>query len=303
MAFLFLLIAIGYILARYEIVPKGTETILSKLEIYIFIPALVMGTFMEKFTIELLGSMRNIILGSVAIELIIIPLSILFSRVITRDKYLRNIYTYGLSFSNFAFMGNAIVSVLFPDVFLEYLLFTSVLWICIYIWGTPVLLLGDTDKKPTIKTRLKNLINPMFIGMIVGMIIGIAKIPVPKFADSLVKSLGDCMSPIAMLLTGMTIARNKLGENIKYKSIYFVTAIKLVLYPAIILLAVYLLHLPKNLSICAVCVAAMPLGLNMIVIPGALGRDTRVAAGLALVSHFFSCLTIPLVFKILEQIV
>jgi predicted permease len=38
----------------------------------------------------------------------------------------------------------------------------------------------------------------------------------------------------------------------------------------------------------------MPLGLNTVVIPAAYGRDTSVAAGMALVSHVFSLVTVPL---------
>jgi predicted permease len=46
----------------------------------------------------------------------------------------------------------------------------------------------------------------------------------------------------------------------------------------------------------------MPLGLNTLVIPAAYGKDTSAAAGMALVSHFLSCISIPLVFLLMETI-
>ena len=49
---LFLYIIIGYIVARFGIAPDNSSKVLSKLENNIFIPALVMGTFMGKFTVE-----------------------------------------------------------------------------------------------------------------------------------------------------------------------------------------------------------------------------------------------------------
>ena len=51
-AFLFGLIIIGYILVKRKVLPEGSAMVLSKLENTIFIPALVMGTFIENFTKE-----------------------------------------------------------------------------------------------------------------------------------------------------------------------------------------------------------------------------------------------------------
>lgn len=296
MAFLFLLIAIGYILAKLNLVPDITEGVLSKLENYVFIPALVMGTFMNNFTVDKIASAKDVLLGSIVIELSVIFLSMAVVRLCTKDKYIQKIYLYGLCFSNFGFMGNAIVGALFPDIFMEYLLFTVVLWAGIYIWGAPVLLIGDDSGNKIFSVqRLKSFANPMFIGMIVGMIIGVSGVKVPAFADNLVTSLGNCMSPIAMLLSGMTVARRNILDILKTKSVYVITAIRLVVYPLLFICIMHLIPMPKTVMICGLCSIAMPLGLNTIVIPAAYGKDTSVAAGMALVSHILSCITIPLI--------
>ena len=62
--------------------------------------------------------------------------------------------------------------------------------------------------------------------------------------------------------------------------------------------ALYFVELPAGVELCTVCALAMPLGLNTIVVPAAYGRDTSVAAGMALVSHLLSCITIPVVFML-----
>ena len=300
MVFLFLLIAVGYFLAKKNFVPENAEKALSKLENYLFIPALVMGTFMTNFTQDKLLGAKNILIGSFIIEMLVIPVSIICVKLASKDKYIQNIYLYGLSFANFGFVGNAIVSKIFPDIFLEYLIFTLVLWIAIYLWGVPVLLMGDSDKKISIKARLKNFLNPMLICMVIGMVIGILNIPVPSFATNLVTSLGDCMSPIAMLLTGMTIARTRLSEILKHKSIYPITFLRLIVYPLIFIFMTKFIDMSETLKICALSSLAMPLGLNTVVIPAGLGKDTRVASGMALVSHFFACITIPIMFSLLS---
>ena len=118
-AFLFLFIVMGYILTRWKFIPDNAQAVLSKLENYIFIPALVLGTFIGNFTTEKLSVAWELLLGSFVLALIAIGLSVLCVRFCSKDKYERNIYTYGLCFSNFGFMGNAVVSALFPDIFLE----------------------------------------------------------------------------------------------------------------------------------------------------------------------------------------
>ena len=106
------------------------------------------------------------------------------------------------------------------------------------------------------------------------------------------------MSPVAMILTGITVARYPLKEILRVKSVYGVTFLRLILYPALFLLPLIWIPMPEVFATCAVCSLAMPLGLNTIVVPAALGKDTKIAAGMALVSHLCSCLTIPLVFTL-----
>lgn len=300
MLFLFLLIAIGYVLAKLNLVPEKTENTLSKLENYIFLPALILGNFISNFTVDKLNNYKSLIIGSVVVEIFVIAISFLVSRAVTKDSFLRNIFLYGLCFSNFGFMGNAVVSALFPDIFAEYVIFTLVLWSGIYLWGAPVLLIGDNDEKMNFKKAIKNFLNPMFIAMLIGMVIGIAKINVPAFIDNVIVSLGDCMSPIAMLLTGMTVARSKLKEMVAYKSIYIITIFRLIVYPLIfVFISKFIPESLNTFVICTLVSLAMPLGLNTIVIPSAYGKDTRIASGMALVSHLFACITIPVMFLLL----
>lgn len=303
MAFLLILIAIGFVLVRANLIPHSTAGILSKLESYIFIPASVLGTFMTQFTTEKLSSAGSFFFAGGIFIAVMAPLSILISKLCTKDIYLRKIYTYGLAFSNFGFMGYAVVSALFPEVYMNYLIFVFCFWILIYTWGIPYLLMPHDEEKHGIIAGLKKLINPMFISMLIGMIIGLTGITVPNFATSAVNSLGNCMSPIAMLLTGMTVAEIDLKATFKNGSIYLISIIRLVLLPLFGIAIIFALPLSYEIELCIICALAMPLGLNTIVIPAGYGKDTSIAAGLALVSHLISCITIPLVFLLFNSVI
>ncbi len=297
--FLFGFIIIGYILAKIKVLPETSATVLSRLENNVFIPALVAGTFIENFTVERIGSASGLLGISFMIGLIVIPFAILVSNLITKDNYIRKIYTYGLSFSNFGFMGNAVVMNLFPDIFFEYLIFTLPLWTLIYLWGVPRLLMADAEKKQTFKESLKSFINPMFVAMILGMIIGLLKINLPSWLVSLINTSGDCMSPVAMILTGVVVSNISFKKTFSDIRTYIVALVRLIVIPAIFILIANLFIIPENIYICALCSLAMPLGLNTIVIPSAYGKDTSVAAAMAVISHLLAVITIPVIFSMI----
>ncbi len=296
---LFSLIFMGYVVAKVKVVPENSATVLSKLENNLFVPALVLGTFVENFTLEKLSTAWKLFLVSFVICIIMMFLAIIVAKWCSKDQYIRNIYTYGLAFSNFGFMGNAVVSAVFPEIFLEYLIFTMPLWTMIYMWGVPCLLIPSEEGKQTIKSRLKSFANPMFAAMVIGVVIGLCGIKLPGFLSTAVSVTGSCMSPIAMMLTGITIANMDVKKVLSIKSIYVVSIIRLLVFPLIFIGVFKLLPMSQNIVVCTICSLAMPLGLSTLVIPGGYGKDTSVAAGMAVVSHLLSAITIPVIFYVM----
>jgi predicted permease len=268
MLVLFSLILMGYVVAKVKVVPENSATVLSKLENNLFVPALVLGTFVENFTVEKLSTAWKLFLISFVICIVMMFLAIVVAKCCSKDQYIRNIYTYGLAFSNFGFMGNAVVSAVFPEIFLEYLIFTMPLWTMIYMWGVPCLLIPSEEGKQTIKTRLKSFANPMFAAMVIGVVIGLSGIKLPGFLSTAVSVTGSCMSPIAMMLTGITIANMDVKKVLSIKSIYVVSIIRLLAFPLIFIGVFKFVPMSQNIVVCTICSLAMPLGLSTLVIPG-----------------------------------
>ena len=301
MAILATFVVIGFVIAKLGSVPKGGAAVLSRLENTVFIPALVAGTFMTNFTQETLGRAGEIFLFSLVLNGLLLLLAHLLARLLSRDGYLRRITTYGLAFSNFGFFGIPVVGGLFPEYTFEYIVFTLPLWIFIYLYGVPFLLMENGGgERRGILLRLRPLLNPMFVGLLIGALIGILAIPMPDFLLEVVDSLGGCMSPLAMMITGITFAGMPLVKVLKNPVIYLATLLRLLVIPiavgALLLLIEWLgMPIPEATRVSVVCAMAMPLGLNTVVVPAAYGRDTSVAAGMALVSHLLAIATIPLI--------
>ncbi len=300
MAFLFAFMAVGFFLGKLRLVPEGSENILSKLENYLFMPALVMSTFITNFTVDSLSTSYKLLAFCGIIFALGLPVGLILPRILTKDKYLRKIYTYGLCFANFGFMGNAVVEAVFPEFFDEYLVYTLVLQVLIYVWAVPYLLIGHEKKEGENKllSSLKSVLKPTVIAVFVGAIIGILAIPLPTFVTDAVNAAGSCMSPVAMLLTGMTISHIDIKRVLKTRNIYIASVTRLIFIPIAFGLLFMLFDLPREFYVCMMCAVSMPLGLNTVVIPGAYGKDTTDAAGMALISHVLAVITIPIIFMI-----
>ena len=307
MGYLFSLIALGFLLAKLKAIHENSSTVLAKLENNLFIPALVLGTFIGNFTLDKITSYLPSLAVCLVITIVMIPLARLFSKLCSKDNYVRNFYIYGFTFPNFGFMGNAVVMAVFPAIFPEYLVYCLPMWAFIYMWGVPTLLIPSEGENKGVAERLKAFVNPMFVSIFVGMALGILfdhfSIALPTFAADVIDVCGSCMSPVAMLLTGITVAKMDFKKTFSDIGIYLSSVLRLVIFPIVTIFVFSLLDfIPESAVICAVCASSMPLGLNTIGVPSAYGKDTSVSTGMALVSHTLSCITIPLMFLLMEKV-
>lgn len=308
MLILFAFIAIGFLLTKFKILPENSNAILSKLENFVFVPALVMSTFIKNCTTDNIGSLWKIIVFSIILLVVLLPITLIVAKVLCKEDFLRKIAIYGLEFSNFGFMGNAVVKGVFPELFFNYTVFTLPFLFLIYAWGVPVLLISSAggDSKGTV---LKNFVNPILIAMLIGMIIGLTGLGtiLPEQAVGAVDMLAECMSPVAMILTGATVAKSNIVKMLKCGLLYTISAVRLIIYPVLYILAVAFIpkggFLTETMLICGMCMVSMPMGLNSIVVPAAYGKDTSQAAALSVVTHLLSVITIPLIFLLFNAVV
>ncbi len=294
---LFLFIAIGFLFTRKKLLPENSAGILSKLETTVFVPCLVFKVFYEYCTVENLKAKWTYILYGFAIMAISLIIGIFLAKLFAKEDYLRKIYTYSFAVSNFSFMGNAVVLGVFGgEILFDYMMLTLPLNMYVYSIGTASLIPNNSGK-----LSLKAFVNPIFIALLLGAAFGLAQIPLPVFVSNAVTSAGNCMAPLAMLLTGLVIGKYSLKTLASNKKVYLASAIRLIILPTLFMLALIALRTSPDILRVALCATAMPLGLNTVVFPAAYGGDTTPGASMALVSHLISVITIPIMFSIFIQ--
>ena len=288
---LYTFLALGFFFGRWKREQTAHTGLLSFLLVNLFLPAKVFGTFSKNFTVDYIRYNYVTILVSVALLLGLALLSLPLSKLLSKTPYERNVYRYSLTISNYAYMGYVLAEELFGEQGLtDLILFCIPFAIYTYTFGYAML----TGKG----TSIRRVINPMTVAILCGMAVGLTGLSIPTLLTQVLTSASACVGPLSMLLTGMTLSTFALRELVTDKTAYIFSALRLLILPLCVLGVCSLAELtgliPDSVLPSAVMMACMPCGLNTIVFPKLVGEDCKIGARLALLTHLFSCLTIPI---------
>ncbi len=300
---MFLCMLVGFVLNKCDLVSKNSGEVLSKLENYIFVPALVFATFSEYCNVESLVENRKMLLYAVislaVAYAISIPLSMAFQK---KGTYRNMIYQYALTFGNFSFMGNAIVPAIMGrgDHLFKYMLFTLPLLTAVYTWGIFIL----TPKENRKGSVFKSLLSPIFFALVLGIIVGVLDLKkyIPSYVQSTISYFKSCMAPLAMFLTGFVVGGYNFKSLLRHKKVYIATLLRLFVIPAVILSLLKLLGAEDYTILLALIAYATPLGLNTVVFPEAFGGDSKPGASMAMISHILCVISIPIMYSLANWI-
>ena len=295
---MFCCILVGLVLKKKNILPEDSGTVLSRLETYVLCPALTLGTFSRNCTMETFGE-KYILLGySALIVVLSIAIAIPLSKLFVKKGYQQGVYRYALAFANTGFMGNAVVQALFGDeVLFLYMLFCLPVSIGIYTWGISQMIPGDSS----FRSVLKRVMNPSTVAMLIGTVLGLTGLgaQLPDFLSQALTNLGNCMGPIAMVLTGFIVGGYSMKEMFCQGRVYVASLLRLIVLPSLLCGLLYFLGADTLTLTLSLIALGMPLGLNTVVFPAAYGGETKTGASMAIISHGLSVVTIPLMYALL----
>ncbi|MCH5201644.1 MAG: AEC family transporter [Oscillospiraceae bacterium] len=291
----------GFILKKGKLLPDNTATVISRLLNFVLMPATIINTFMDKFTVNNFINKWHLMLYSSVILIGCIIVALILGIFFDRDKYVQRIYRYSFTVGNFAFLGIAFVEGLAPDILFDYLLF--ILPMNLYTFSLGVAWLIPTDNSGKKGFSLKCLLNPICISLVIGGVMGLTNVmsfipSIFNFLTQVIQGTAKTMAPMAMILTGFVIGSRPIVSQLKNYKVYICAVIRLIIMPVVIMLILNAVNADDEILKVALCANAMPLGLNTVVIPSAYGRNPELGGSLALVSLLVSLVTIPILFGI-----
>ncbi|MBQ2957274.1 MAG: AEC family transporter [Clostridia bacterium] len=296
MVILFLFMAVGFMMMKKKMIPENAASVLSKLLVTAFLPAMVFKTFATNLNPDnVMGKLPLFLISAVNVTLSCL-VAMLISRPLTNDRMTRNIYIYSLTVPNMGYMGYPIVgAVLGEMMLLDFMVVAVPSNLFIYTAGMYML-------NPNKEFSLKKIINPPMIAMVIGIVFGLCRIPVPDVVLSAANSASNCMAPCAMLLTGFVLAKQPLGAMFVQAKSYLISVLKLIVFPLVGFAVMRLLHAPEQAVLLCTIALALPFGLNSVVFPEAFGGDSTPGARLCFIGNLMALVTIPIVFYLLSMV-
>ena len=296
---LFAFILCGFVIGRIKHIPREKSSIISVLLVNVFLPAKIFLNFSKQCTVSYFTKSYPTLFVSTALLLLLVFVSWLMSKLLTKQEYERKVYRYSFAISNYAYLGYVFVENTLGEAALtDMILFCIPFAFYTYTFGYSLL-----SNKPK---SWKNMITPMTVAIALGMVFGMCAIPIPAVFSKMFEFASGCVGPLSMIVTGLVIASFTLKELLPDLKTVMFSLIRLLAIPAFLLgicfLCELLFPLPSAVYPAVIIMGCMPCGLNTIVFPEAYGGNPQTGASMAMISHTLCVVTIPLMYSLMTLI-
>ena len=284
---LLILILLGFILSKLNIVNEAGTKVLTDLVLYAATPAVILISFIRPFE---KSAAKGLLLSFIA-SILAHSLFIILSLVIIKNKDINRerVFRFAAIFGNCGYMALPLEQALLGNEGVFY--GSSVVAVFnIFVWSFGVYLMSG-DKK-YIKPKALAL-SPSIIAIIIGIIIFVFSIPVPEIIKSPIEFLAGLNTPLPMIIIGYHLYKSDILKGLRDKSALVVYLLKLVIFPLLALVIMYLCKI-RGVMLVSLCVAfSSPIAAMTAMFSQKFNNDTSLAATLVSTSHILSILTMP----------
>lgn len=296
---LFIVMVIGFALVKMRVVKTDQSVVLSKLALYLFMPAAIINSFNVKLTSEILSGFALAVGAGIALHIMLLGVDAIFARAAKGTAVERASVMY----SNAGNLIIPIVSFVLGDEWVIYSLGFMSVQLC-FIWSQGIRLF-ERGKKFDLK---KVLLNPNIIAIAVGLVVMLSGLTLPDFVSEITGSLGGVLGYVGMLIAGMTAAGLDFKKMAKYPRLYLSTAMRVIVCPtlslALLLALRALVQIPSSEEILLISFLATMTPSAATIMQLAQVYDTEVDYSVAIniLTTLAACVTMPLLVMLYQAI-
>lgn len=292
---LFILILVGYIATKKNLIDSSLTKKLSKLIMNIFLPCMIINSMQLEYSPTILKKVLLLILISLLIYAISFLIAIIF-KAISKSKNDIGVYQFAILFSNVGFMGYPIVeAILGKDAIFYAAIFNIPFNLLIMTLGVFVICKENNNYS----FYFKSLINPVIISIFIGLSLFILNIKLPYIINRPIELLGNITTPLSMIVIGSMLCLSSISECVRNKKLYIVSFIRLILMPILIYFILKGIVYDKLLFSIPIVIVSMPVASNTAILSSEYNANDKLASQLVFMSTLFSILTIPIISSIL----
>lgn len=296
MIILFLMMLLGFILFKVDIMDPGFNKRLTKILLNVSVPCMILSSVLEQTGERDISAVLTIFVIAVATYLVLPVIAYLMLYLFRVPKKDKGIYMIMTVYSNVGFMGFPVIQALLGLTAVFYAaIFNVVFNLSIYTIGIVMVHMGRTEKAPL---RFKTLLSPGILLSVLAIIVYFLNIDAPYVISRTLSSVGALTVPLAMMIIGATLATMNFKELFDDLRIYPYILFRQIILP---LIGFVILKMTVKdtfiLGISAVLLM-MPVANTAVLYANEYGCDEKLAAKAVFLSTLISVITIPLLVSI-----
>lgn len=282
------LILCGVFLYKINWISNDTNKQLSKIVISFVNPALMFYAYNIPFETRYVRGLILAFAISVLMHLIYILCSKIF--ILNDDVQIRGLERYCVIYSNCAFIGIPLVQAVYGSEGVFYV--TAYITIFnLLMWTHGVVLIGNVKDFNIVDNILKS---PTIIATVLGMFVFFLKLEIPELILKPVYYISSLNTPLAMIVSGVTIAQISIINSLRDVRVYLIAFIKLLAVPMVLILSLSFLDISETALMSTILVGACPTATASVLLSIQYGNDEGYASRIFGVTTILSMITLPL---------
>lgn len=284
---MFIILLVGAFIYKVKIIDDVSTKHLSNVLLMLVSPLLIVQSYQIDFNKELLYGLLWALLASFLTFLFMIIVS---EFLFHGDRNRSSVEKIAVSYSNSGFIGIPLISGVLGDKGVFYM--TAYITVFnVLLWTHGVVLMGDSKE---LKGAWKNFLSPAIIAVIVGIILFLFQLRLPQFIENPLEMIASMNTPLGMIVAGANLAQGNILKSLKNKHLYYLSFIKLIVYPLAGLVILWLLPLDFEVAFTVFIAVACPAGASVIMFAQRYDRDAYYASEIFVITTLLSAVTLPL---------
>jgi len=287
---MFILMAVGFFCFKIKILNDSGKRQLTDLLLLVVNPLVVINAYQMPFDKKLASNLLIAFLLAAISHAIAIAIAYISIRS-KKNSIRAPIERFAIIYTNCGFMALPLIQALFGIEGVFYAsayitVFNVLTWTHGYI-----IMSGKRDKKAI----LKAFSSPVVISVVVGIAMFFLKIKLPLVLGDSVAFLASLNTPIAMLVTGISLAQVNILSAFKSLRLYYAVFIMNLVVPLVAMCVYLFLPFDDNIILVNLVATACPCAVTTLLFATKFDRDVEYASKLLTLSNITCIITIPLV--------
>ena len=280
-------IACGYAANRLGILGGETDRKVSKLLLTVTMPAMILGAVSTGEELPERSVLLEVLGVSAVFYLLEFAFVFLAPRLLGGTPGQKGVWRYTLAFPNVGFIGYPVAVALFGPEALFYAVILVLPFNLMSFTLGPLMLTGAR------RFSLRRMCSPCVA------VLALGRLRPPAVAGEALEFVGSVTVPLSLLFVGSLLAGLPLGRMLASPRLWALSAIRLLVMPAVLCPALRALGTEPMILGIAVTQMAMPAAVNGSLLCMEYGGDAECMAQISFVTTLASIVTIPLVAALL----